>query len=282
MTFHHTLYQIFYGTNKFDKTGDIAKCAPYMLTKENAEKWLTPTLTITQEPAIETQPPTVNDAPISLPNPVVAPNLYYPAQKNSFFWCVYIGAYGMAEYMRIERKSANVEIQERQKILDYFRDSKNTGKLKQGNTKVSNVLIQEIMADVMVATRDPNSVFHMLIALSVFHKKTIYFVRKNKYLVFSYTEDSDDLNMENTLLIYAKNEREYGVCEEPKEEHIRDIIENKYKLVSYDKPLRGVSTYKVNDLEEIARKLRVDICNEQGIALKKPELYNKILTQAMW
>jgi len=261
-----------------------------MLTKENADKWITPlpaqsaspcppVVMLSQEPHMETIP----DSMVVPTKKNVGTNpIYYPAQKNSLFWSIFIGAYGMGEYMINERKYANVEMNERQKMLDYFRDSKNTGKLKQGNIKVSNVLIQEIMADIMVANRDPNSVFHMLIALSVFHKKTIYYVRKNKYLVFSYTDETDDLNMENTLLIYAKNDKESGLYEDATEEHIREIVQNKYRLVSYDKPLRGISTYKIPDLEEISRRLQIDLCNEQGIALKKTELYHKIWAQAVW
>lgn len=283
MTFHHTLYQIFYGTNKFDKSADIQKCSSYMLTKENVEKWLSKDAPKKPEDTIQniqtvtatataTNTSTINDEHICTnAKKEKTQTVFYPRQKNSLFWCVYIGAYGMGEYTMAERKSANVEMQERQKMFDYFRE--NPAKLKQGNTKVSNVLIQEIMADIMVETRDPNSVFHMLIAYSVFHKKTIYYVRKNTYIVFSYMEDSEDTDIENTLVIYAKNEKEYGICEDPTEEDIREIIDNKYRWVSYDKPLRGISTYKMSDLEEIARRLQVDVCNAEGVPLKKAELY---------
>lgn len=244
-----------------------------MLTKENAERFLS----VKTEKESKPKEPIEEDNKPSAPEsvcPKKVSSIFYPRQKNSLFWCVYIAAYGMGEYTQNERKLGNVEMQERQKMLDYFRDSKNTGKLKQGNTKVSNVLIQEIMADIMVANRDPNSVFHMLIALSVFHKKTIYYVRKNTYIVFSYAEDSDELDMANTLVIYAKNEKEYGFYEDLAEEDIREIISQKYRFVSYDKPLRGISTYKMTDLEEIARRLCVDVCDEQGVPRKKTELYN--------
>jgi len=283
MSFSQTLYQIFYDVNKFDKREDISKCHPYMLTKENVEKWLAETMA-TNRPAPAEEQQTIPE----IQKKSLSSSVYYPKQKNSLFWCVYIGVYGMGEYLINERKSANAEMQERQKMLDYFREPENMSKLKQGNTKVSNVLIQEIMADIMVSTRDPNSIFHMLIALSVYHRKIIYFVRKNKYVVFSFSKckmeesEIEEYDISNTLLIYAKNDKECGLCEELSIAQIQDIIENKYRLECYDKPLRGISSYRIPELESIAKKLNVDCCDDNGISLKKNELYNKILIHSTW
>jgi len=305
MTFQHTLYQIFYGDNKFDKM-NISDTQKYMLTKENALRWMN-----TIMPPVSTNENNVDVIVASTPSVVAAtivsesqsdicamqtgasasPNkpkheIFYPTRKNSVFWCVYLGEYGMSQYMLDEHKYANVEVNERQKMLDYFRDSSNAMKLKEGNNKVSNALIQEINADIAVSNhRDPRSLFHLMIAMSVFYKKTIYLVRKNKYLVFSfykYENEMEDLNLENTLLIHMKNDREYGISQDITMDVLHNIIQNKYRLESYDKPLKGISSYKVCNLEDISRRLDVEICDEQGIALKKPELYNKLLSHALW
>jgi len=290
MTFQHVLYQIFYGDNKFDvKISDTQK---YMLTKENVLKWKN-TMTHIHAPILHENDSTLNDNHIQdQPDSItevstkIKHDIFYPNRKNSAFWCVYLGEYGMSQYMLDEHKYANVEVNERQKMLDYFRDSTNSIKLKQGNNKVSNVLIQEINADIAVSNqRDPRSLFHLLIAMCVFYKKTIYLVRKNKYLVFSfckYENEIDDLNIDSTLLIHMKNDREYGISQDITIDVLHNIIKNKYRLESYDKPLKGISSYKVSDLEDISRRLDVELCDEQGIALKKTELYNKILSYALW
>jgi hypothetical protein len=309
MAFQHKLYQIFYGVNKFDKISDILSSRKNMLTKDNAFKWLQ----MMTEP-LQPQPPpqippqiqsTILDKDTTvietvIPIPILSStsvsttsvstkktknDIFYSTRKNPVFWSVYLGVYGMSQYMLDEKKYANVEMQERQKMLDYFRDTSNALKLKQGNNKVSNVLIQEITADIAVANRDPNSVFHLLIAMCVFYKKTIYFVRKNKYLVFSYSKyenEMEDLHMDSTLLLYMKNDKECGIFQDPEVETIRDIIENKYRLESYEKPMRGISSYKVCDLEDISRRLDIDLCDEHGVSLKKADLYNKIASHARW
>lgn len=292
MTFQHTLYQIFYGDNKFDKISDIQK---YMLTKDNALKWISMTsspdvstlLSPTPSPLISTNANEQSHVYISVSEQETPKHdIFYPNRKNSAFWCVYLGQYGMSQYLLDEHKYANIEMNERQKMLDYFRDPTNAIKLKQGNNKVSNVLIQEINADIAVSNhRDPRSFFHLMIAMSVFYKKTIYLVRKNKYLVFSfckYENEMEELNLENTLVVHMKNDREYGISQDITINIISNIIQNKYKLESYDKPLKGISSYKVSDLEDISRRLDVELCDDQGIALKKTELYNKILSHALW
>lgn len=315
MTFQHTLYQIFYGINKFGEKEDISICRANMLMRENVERWLRQSLSedqnnhsLTKEPQIQSQEPTLStttDLPrekqekprqqpeIFVPTPTHIPrviksktpkqSIFYPSEKNALFWCVYIGVYGMGEYIINERKRPNVEMQERQKMLDYFRNTANAAKLKQGNVKVSNVLIQEMMSELMVSSRDTNSIFYMCIVMSVFHKKIIYFVRKNKYLVFSYCKEQDEeTNIRDTLVIYAKNDRECGLSEETTLSEIQNIVDTKYKLEYYDKPLRGASSYKMSDLNDIARKLNVDLADGEGKVLKKNELYNKVVQHATW
>jgi hypothetical protein len=45
-----------------------------------------------------------------------------------------------------------------------------------------------------------------------------------------------------------------------------------------DKPLKGVSTYKVSELEDIARKLDFKL----EVALNKKDLYDKLYELCIW
>ena len=51
------------------------------------------------------------------------------------------------------------------------------------------------------------------------------------------------------------------------------------RLESYEKPFKGISTYKVVDLEEFAEKLELDLENTK---YKKPELFQKIYEMCLW
>ena len=55
-----------------------------------------------------------------------------------------------------------------------------------------------------------------------------------------------------------------------------------YCLENYEKPLKGISTYKIKELVNIANKMNM-FQNESEIALlKKQELYDKIYSYCLW
>jgi len=53
-------------------------------------------------------------------------------------------------------------------------------------------------------------------------------------------------------------------------------------LIHYEKPLKGISTYKSADLESMAEKVGIEVDDENGKMLKKQELYTKILLKCVW
>jgi hypothetical protein len=53
-----------------------------------------------------------------------------------------------------------------------------------------------------------------------------------------------------------------------------------YKLESIEKPLKGVSTYKSYELDDIAKKLGV--FNDKTIAMNKNELYRELNNICIW
>ena len=89
-------------------------------------------------------------------------------------------------------------------------------------------------------------------------------------------------NKENELPTYIlkKKDKHYSINIVPVTiENIADMRETLICLENYTKPVRPMSSYKVDELIELGKK--VGIYNEDE-KLKKPELYEKINEYLKW
>ena len=71
--------------------------------------------------------------------------------------------------------------------------------------------------------------------------------------------------------ITLKYNKQYGY-EIATEELLNEIRSNLYKVDSLDKPIKGLSAYKVSDLLNIANKLAIQIINKENGLLSKRTL----------
>ena len=71
-----------------------------------------------------------------------------PEQNDQLFWCCYIGKYGLDKYNEIKRRAGNIEMDEKQKISEYFKNNPN--QLKNINQKMTKARIQEIISEIMI------------------------------------------------------------------------------------------------------------------------------------
>ena len=63
------------------------------------------------------------------------------------------------------------------------------------------------------------------------------------------------------------------------EEEYKKIIDEKVSLYNYDKPLKPISNYKVDELHEIANKVDSNIISSK---INKTELYNELKKKLSW
>lgn len=214
-------------------------------------------------------------------------NLYYPQKKNSLFWCAFISCYGYNEYHLIGNRFSNKELEVKQDIIRYF--TENPKYLKNSNQKVTNGLIQEISSELMINTK---SSLLECIAFSIFFKKHIFIVKNNTYLLFTFGNmQGSEITADNIVIInfnaekpatklskFSKNQDEYAIDLEPTMEKIGIIRQEKVLLEHHEKPLKGMSTYKVFELEEMARKLQM----VSTVSLNKTELYKAVWDTMLW
>ena len=223
---------------------------------------------------------------------------FSPIQENKLFWCIYIIVYGYDNFLLIHQKYGNKELEEKQMMIEFIKT--NASKWKNSNYKVSKILIQEMMSECLI---NKQSGFLSCITMSVFYNKIILIVNqcKNSYLYFSPAKDmGETTNYENIVVIYyKKNELSHNKNKYSNENirysidlhtiqpndcigKIKEIYTNMYCLENYEKPLKGISTYKIKELVNIANKLNMFQNESEIVLLKKQELYDKIYNYCLW
>lgn len=194
-------------------------------------------------------------------------------EHPTLFWCVFVAHYGYSEYLRVGNRFQNRELEEKQRMMETL--SKNPKQMKEGSMKLTNDAIQEILSGLMVSSNDS---FSALVAYSMYYGKTIYVVFECSYLVFSNTKDSDSLAkmLDETCVLYQTRKHpkyggSYRLESDLTPEKLEQIHSSKIFMEHYAKPFRGISAYKVADLEKMATK--IGILDASG----KAELYAKVV-----
>ena len=197
------------------------------------------------------------------------------------FWCMFIAHYGYSEYILSGNRLNNRELEEKQKIMETL--SKNPKQLKDGSMRLTHDGVKEILSILMTSS---NNDFMELVAYSMYYKKTVVVEFDCAYLVYSpeKTESSALATpIKDTIILKRKpstrgNGKErrgcYSLDMEPTPEKLEKIRETKVALEHYAKPFRGVSAYKLSELEEMAKKVLGDTLHTK---IKKAELYAAIV-----
>jgi hypothetical protein len=261
----NNLYQIFYPYNKFDCLEHVEHRLSKFMYSKNYIDFETPLDQI----AIEEQPtivPAIVEEPI-LETPKVSSKLIIPDRIDTLFWCIYISHYGYDTYMNIHNKYMNEEFVEKTKIMEYLKANKNI--LKTINKKITINAHQEIMSELLTNKKTSVLAIH---AFAVYYKTNIVVENtfNGTYIDFVFNDDAKWIHLK-----YISRGR-YGISE------IRPIANLGIKLDSTDKPLRGISTYKVAELEELANKIPSVKNDPQRSSWKKPDLYGNIWRALLW
>jgi hypothetical protein len=192
---------------------------------------------------------------------------FEPHQKDTLFWCVFVGVFGLSEYLLINNKYANREWEEKEKMIISF--SKSSHELRKTNHKITLGNIKEMMSEYM--TNQSTITLLGLVGLSVFYKVQIYLLDDKKGVHYVYTPE----NYTRSCFIYKnstiKGKYRLFLGNE-------SSVKNTFCLDSMSRPLRAISNYKREELIQIARELNVGI----GEKDKKEEIYRKLTEYAVW
>ena len=271
------LNQILYDNTKFDTFDTIQLLDPYMYTKY--DPYMYTKYSIIQDP-ISTSNVSSTPQDISLPilqvvaSPIkvlhsINSNIIKPRHIDTLFWCLYIAKYGYGEYLNIGNKYKNKEIEIKQSMIETIK--KSPAILKSTSRKITNVAIQEIMAELMI---DKKTTFKTFFAITVLNNINAYIVdtTTQTYLSFLYGDDQ-----EKPFIFYKSIDGFFSIdIEEKTAEQIHEIIGSMIELEHGERPIKSISAYKVVELETMAKHLHINVDTKK---YKKQELYNEILAK---
>jgi hypothetical protein len=281
---------LIYKTNIIKKPNEIYKFQHFMMTVDNKEKIINESVfamrkndEIAPEKLIDLQMETPDENTIedidreeTIVQPREERSLITPRQPDTLFWCLYIIRHGYNDYVQIDRNYGVKELEEKQKILEFVKENKVN--MKNTNYKITNVAIQEIMSELM--TQQKQTSFLCLTAVSVYYNINLLIINEKTKCMLEYWVNkervSDAFHDDNTFtyVLYKDEFGKYSIqIEYIPSSKIIELREKYIVLEQYNKYLKALSNYRLEDLENLAKKLNV---YDSNVKYKKGDLYEII------
>jgi hypothetical protein len=203
---------------------------------------------------------------------------WIPSKPDTLFWSIFITENGFAEFYQIGHSYGNRILEEKFKVANWIKNSPKS--LKQSNLKFTNDSIKETISEFMV---DSIISFKGVAALSIYYKRPIFLVNSERKLYMKFfiqdkNSDNETDNDENPMYIYYHDFLRGQIKYKIRTDDFKPDLTDFFCLENYQKPLKAISNYKVEELTEIANKVGYVIEGK----LTKPELYNKLLEYCCW
>jgi hypothetical protein len=184
-------------------------------------------------------------------------NYFIPKTNDKLFWIFYVILYGFDKFNLNSKYEFKTEKQFKIELVDKLRKNKSHVKLlKYKISDLENELVNE--------SKITLKIFHLMCFL---FDKSVLYVNNKIYYDFNYGNDYKivEFNNNNPQLINSIISTEFI-----------NNIKNNYILINLAKPLKGVSSYKIKDLQDIAFKLNIDIMSNLNKKKVKQQLYDEI------
>jgi len=204
----------------------------------------------------------------------VSEQLISPKQPDTLFWCLYIIHFGYGEYQEIDRNYGVKELEVKKQIGEYI--TKNPHTMRNTGTKITKVAVQEILSELLTSQKETS--MNCLMAVLVYYKINLIMVNSTKLLMLEFISDKD--NELRTYVLYKDAYGKYSVkLDALSNDEIKDMKSKMICLESYLRPLKAISNYKVDELEELAKNIGI---YEENKKYKKNELYQDISEACTW
>lgn len=218
-------------------------------------------LPIINQPILETKLP-----------PII--EFFSPTHQDSLFWCIYIAIHGFNDYQQVSRNYGVKELEIKQKIGNWIQSNQN--KMKHTNIKITKASVQEILSELLTSVRETS--FLSMIGMIVFFNINILIVDTTGKKMIEFLSEVG--NQWPTYVLHKDNFGKYKLQAEPvSKPEIEKMKATIYCLESYLKPLKPISSYHVEDLYNIAKK--IGIYNENK-KYKKTDLYQELNENLNW
>ena len=193
--------------------------------------------------------------------------VFFPRENDSLFWCYYIILNGDISYEMLNVRNILVEKANKINYVTKIRSNKQIVKTYKFDTLTN---IESNLAN------DECINIKTIMSLSAIDKINVIFVSKKTYFELLMNDDQPVyIIRENELQSKYKKKYGYEIADINLLEEIRKTL---YKVETLDKPIKALSSYKVQDLVEICNKLAIEINNkETGKTKTKNQLYEALI-----
>lgn len=193
--------------------------------------------------------------------------LFIPNQQDALFWCFYIMKNGDTKYEMLPNKNSLIAKQIKIELISTIRNNKDIIKTYKFDTKTN---IESNLAN------DNNINAKTFFSLCAVENINVIYISKKTYFELL-MNDSNMIYIIREIPSQSKYYNKYGF-EMATNETLDNIRSSLYKIENVDKPIKAVSSYKVQDLIEICSKLAIETINkETGKAKSKNDLYQSII-----
>ena len=192
-----------------------------------------------------------------------SPFPYTPDHKDALFWCFYIIKYSFDEFNMIDNKHFIIEKNEKIAAIELLREKKDI--LKQYKIKSLSDIESDLTNSSCISIKT-------FFALAIIYGFNVMYIKNNAYYEFL----SDD-NLNAKIHVVKASQKKYSYECIQSLDTVNNYRTKYYKMISIDKSINAISTYKISELLELSKKLCIDLHEINSIKkITKKELYDAI------
>lgn len=192
---------------------------------------------------------------------------FFPKDQDSLFWCYYIITSGESNYEMMPVKNHLVAKQIKINYVNKIRTNKQIVKTYKFDT-ITN--IESNLAN------DNNINIKTIMTLCAIDKINVVFVSRKTYYELL-MNDTENVYIIREVDNQSKYNKKYGF-EIGNSDVLNDIRTTLHKIESLDKPIKALSSYKLQELIDICNKLAIEVKHiSTGKNKTKNELYETLI-----
>ena len=194
--------------------------------------------------------------------------IYKPVKKDSLFWCFYILKYGFSKYeMEVGNQHFSIEKQEKFKYIDHVRNPINKDLLKIHKIKPLSLLEDDLANQEKISIKT-------FFALCIIEKMNVILIDKRKVYEVLTTDDPKIYIIHRNSITY-----EHYIELDVPADKINMYKETYYNMSNFDTSLKAMSSYKVEELLELCKKLEINTDIKEKKKMAKKDIYELLVQQ---
>ena len=181
--------------------------------------------------------------------------LFQPREKDTLFWCLYVMKHGDTSYELLKNRNY---ITEKKLKIDYVEQIRKDKQLIKAHKFATLIHLENNLAN------EDRIDVRTFLSLCVLENLNVVYINKKTYFELLMNDDK------TIHVIHCLDNCKFGhEIKTTKEE----VTANLYQLDNIEKPIKSISSYKIQELIDICNKLSIDTTNYKN----KKDLYEMLV-----